>query len=78
MECREDMIIPADFTVDGGYRAMAKALEEGMECFPDAIYFGSDATAAGGMIALEVHLKSKPPLQATEYQTCNAAKQRGI
>ncbi len=53
MECREDMIIPADFTVDGGYRAMKKALEEGMECFPDAIYFGSDATAAGGMIALE-------------------------
>ncbi len=53
MECREDMIIPADFTVDGGYRAMAKALEKGMECFPDAIYFGSDATAVGGMIALE-------------------------
>ena len=32
---------------------MRKALAEGMDELPDAIYFGSDATAAGGMIALE-------------------------
>ena len=53
MECREEMIIQADFTVEGGCRAMRKALAEGMDELPDAIYFGSDATAAGGMIALE-------------------------
>lgn len=55
LECSDDMIIPADFTVKGGYRAVSELFDKGMDRLPDAIYFGSDATAAGGMIALEEH-----------------------
>lgn len=53
LEFTEDMIIQADFTVKGGYRAIREMLDKGMETLPEAIYFGSDATAAGGMLALE-------------------------
>lgn len=49
----EDMIIPADFTVKGGYQAVDAMLKDKGRKRPDAIYFGSDATAAGGMMAIE-------------------------
>lgn len=52
MECREEMIIPADFTVEGGYRATMELLERNAP-LPDAVYYGSDLTAAGGMTAFE-------------------------
>lgn len=49
-----DMIIEAGFTIDSGYQAVANMLEEQKgEKLPDAIYFGSDATALGGMMAME-------------------------
>lgn len=47
VECEE-------FGADEGYKAIKKFLSEyGKENIPDAIYFGADNTAFGGMIALE-------------------------
>lgn len=50
----EQMIIPAGFKVKQGFQAVAALLGElREEEWPDAIYFGSDATAFGGMMAMQ-------------------------
>jgi LacI family transcriptional regulator len=50
----DDMILTADFTVKTGYQVMAAFINRvGKENLPDAFYFGADATALGGMMALE-------------------------
>lgn len=54
LEWREEMVIPADFTIEGGCRAVTELLKRNAP-LPDAIYFGSDLTAAGGMTVLEEH-----------------------
>lgn len=53
LEFSEDMIIVAGFTIKTGYEAVKTMLEKEKGVLPDAIYFGSDATAAGGMMAIE-------------------------
>jgi LacI family transcriptional regulator len=47
-------ILQADFTVSGGYQAVATFLERrDRGKLPDAFYFGGDRPAYGGMMALE-------------------------
>lgn len=50
----DGMILAADFTVKSGYQAIASFLNQGgRDNLPDAFYFGADATALGGIMALE-------------------------
>lgn len=52
----DSFILQADFTVASGYKSIKAFLEKaGKERLPDAIYFGADTTAFGGMMALEDH-----------------------
>lgn len=47
-------ILEADFTIKSGYQAMAAFLSNyGKEKLPQALYFGADTTAIGGIMALE-------------------------
>jgi LacI family transcriptional regulator len=51
---RESDIIPGDFSVAAGYRAIAEYINQrGKKALPDAFYFAADITACGGMMALE-------------------------
>lgn len=53
-ELHEDDILVSDFTISGGYQAVAGFLERnGTQNLPDAFYFGGDRPAYGGMMALD-------------------------
>lgn len=47
-----DMIYEGGFTIDSGYQAV-KEMMAGKAGLPDAIYFGADTAAFGGMMALK-------------------------
>lgn len=49
----KEYIIQSDFTVQGGYESVKNFLKTNQSLLPEAIYFGSDATAVGGIMALE-------------------------